>query len=42
MFHPYIAKGIRYLLIASGTLFAFLVGVTIVGIVLIIANGGTV
>ena len=42
MLHPAISKAIRYLLIASGTLFALLTAVTVMGVVLIVMNGGVV
>ncbi len=42
MFHPIIKTALRYLLIASGTLFTILMGVTVLGVILIEINGGVV
>lgn len=42
MLHPVIAKGIRFLLIVSGCIFAFLMAMTVAGLVLIELNGGVV
>lgn len=41
MLHPAIAKGIRFLLIVSGCIFASLMAMTVAGLVLIELNGGS-
>ena len=42
MLHPVIARGIRFLLIVSGCIFASLMAMTVAGLVLIELNGGVV
>ena len=42
MFHPVIDKAIQGLLLMSGSVFALLMGLTVVGVVLIWLNGGVV
>lgn len=42
MIHPLILKGIRFLLIVSGCIFASLMAMTVAGLVLIELNGGVV
>ena len=42
MFHPVIENAIKGLLLVSGSVFALLMGLTVVGVVLIWLNGGVV
>ena len=42
MLHPLSLEGIRFLLIASGCIFASLMAMTVAGLVLIELNGGVV
>ena len=42
MFHSVIDKAIKGLLLVSGSVFALLMGLTVIGVVLIWLNGGVV
>ena len=42
MFHPAIDRAIQGLLLVSGSVFALLMGFTVIGVVLIYLNGGVV
>ena len=42
MFHPVIENTIKGLLLVSGSVFALLMGLTVIGVVLIWLNGGVV